>query len=155
MTEIKLRPLLTLKPLADSRTVNHVGVVPAGYARRVVFVTGGSFEGERLNGSIVPGGGDFLLMRPDGAMHLDVRLVLETVQGELIYLTYVGRRHASPEVMAKYVASEAVAPQDEYFRTIVQFETGAPRLLWLNNILAVGTGHRIASGVIYEISEIL
>lgn len=45
MTEIKLRPLMTFCPLADAQSAYHIGDVPMGYARRVTFVTGGTFEG--------------------------------------------------------------------------------------------------------------
>src|SRR5260370_29244683 len=98
MVEIERRPLVDLR-IETANGATHIGPVPAGYQRRVVFVTGGGFEGERLRGTVLPGGGDFLMMRPDGAMHLDVRLVLETDKGEMIYMSYVGRRHGSPAVM--------------------------------------------------------
>jgi hypothetical protein len=153
MVEISLKPLFTMQ--ADTANgATHIGPVPVGYQRRVVFVTGGRFDGGRLSGRILPGGGDFLMMRPDGGMHLDVRLVLETDAGELIYMTYVGRRHGPPEVMERYKNSEAVAYGEDYFRTIVQFETAAPRLAWLNGILAIGAGYRTADGAVYEIFEI-
>lgn len=153
MVEIGLEPLFEMRAhTADGHT--HIGPVAAGYQRRVVFVTGGRFEGTRLAGRVLPGGGDFLIIRPDGAMHLDVRLVLETDAGEPIYMTYAGRRHGPPEVMARYARSEPVAFGEDYFRTIVQFETAAPELAWLNDILAVGAGYRTEEGVVYEIFEI-
>ncbi|MFD2857765.1 DUF3237 domain-containing protein [Seohaeicola zhoushanensis] len=108
-----------------------------------------------MTGKVRSGGGDFLTIRPDGGYNLDVRLVLETEMGELIYMTYVGRRNGAPEVMDRYKRNEAVAAGEDYFRTIVQFETAAPRLFRLNDILAVGTGLRLASGPVYEIFEIL
>jgi hypothetical protein len=61
-----------------------MGPVPLGFQRRAVFFTGGKFEGDRPRGRVLPGGGDFLMMRPDGAMHLDARLILETDPIELI-----------------------------------------------------------------------
>jgi hypothetical protein len=153
MVEVKLSPLFRM--LADTGNgATHIGPVPVGYQRRVVFVTGGRFEGERLSGHILPGGGDFLMMRPDGGMHLDVRLVLETWEHELIYMTYVGRRHGPPEVMERYKTSSPVAFGEDYFRTIIQFETAAPRLAWLNGILAIGAGYRTAEGAVYEVFEI-
>ncbi len=154
MVEVKLRPLFDMRA-HTANGATHIGAVPIGYQRRVVFVTGGTFRGERLNGKILPGGGDFLMMRPDGGMHLDVRLVLETDESELIYMTYVGRRHGPPEIMERYKNSEAVAYGEDYFRTIIQFETAAPRLLWLNGILAIGAGYRTAEGAVYEVFEIL
>lgn len=153
MVEITLAPLFRMQ--ADTaHGSTHIGPVPVGYERRVVFVSGGRLEGDRLRGQVMPGGGDFLMMRPDGGMHLDVRLVLETDEGELIYMTYVGRRHGPLDVMERYKTSSPVAYGEDYFRTIVQFETAAPRLLWLNGILAVGAGYRTDEGAVYEIFEI-
>lgn len=153
MVEIALKPLFRLQCDTANGSI-HVGPIPIGYERRVVFVTGGRFEGERLSGRVVPGGGDFLTMRPDGGMHLDVRLVLETEAGETVYMTYVGRRHGSPEVMERYKRNAAVPFGDDYFRTIIQFETAAPRLDWLNGILGVGAGWRTTEGAVYEVFEI-
>src|SRR2546421_6596234 len=60
-------------------------------ARTFVGVTGGTFEGERLRGTIVPGsGGDYLTMRANGSMKLDVRMVLTTHDGASVLMTYCG-----------------------------------------------------------------
>ena len=42
-------------------------------ARRIVPVTGGTFEGPKLKGTALSGGGDWILRRPDGANELNVR----------------------------------------------------------------------------------
>ncbi|MEX0407453.1 DUF3237 domain-containing protein [Aquibium sp. LZ166] len=154
MVEVQLKPLFEMRAHTANGATD-IGEVPVGYKRRVVFVTGGTFSGDRLKGKVLPGGGDFLMMRPDGGMHLDVRLVLETDEGERIYMTYVGRRHGPPEVMERYRNSEPVAYGEDYFRTIIQFETAAPRLTWLNGILGIGAGYRTAEGAVYEVFEIL
>ena len=52
--------------------------------RLVASITGGVFEGERLKGTVRPGGGDWLLNRTDGVTQLDVRLALETDDGAAI-----------------------------------------------------------------------
>ena len=154
LVEIGLKPLFKLT--IDAREAPlHVGRIPIGYDRRIVFVSGGDFEGDRVSGSVLPGGGDFLTMRPDGAMHLDVRLVLRTKEDELIYLTYQGRRHGSPEILERYRQSLPVSFEEDYFRTQVQFETASPQLSWLNDLLAIGAGYRTAKGPVYEIFEIL
>jgi hypothetical protein len=154
MVEVRLCPLFKIKAYPAAGAVQ-IGLVPLGYQRRVVFIGGGEFKGDRLKGTVLPGGGDFMLGRPDGGMHLDVRLVLETEQKELIYMTYIGRRHGSPEIMKRYKTGEAVAYGEDYFRTIVQFETSSTRLSWLNDILAIGAGYREPEAVAYEIFEIL
>jgi Protein of unknown function (DUF3237) len=44
-----------------------IGTTPRGI-RQFYLAIGGSFEGPRLRGEVLPDGGDWLLMRPDGAL---------------------------------------------------------------------------------------
>jgi hypothetical protein len=46
--------------------VHDLGATPKGW-RRIVGVNGGRFSGPKLNGIVLPGGGDWLLRRPPGA----------------------------------------------------------------------------------------
>lgn len=132
-----------------------LGDTPAG-RRRVATVTGGVFEGDRLSGEVLgTAGGDWMLLRPDGVLALDVRLQLRTREGELIHMAYRGMRHGPADVMARLAAGEPVDPADYYFRIVPTFETGAPRLQWLHRIVAIGTGRREPSGPIYKIYEVL
>jgi len=123
--------------------------------RRIVAVDGGDFEGPKLRGRILPGGADCMLVRPDGVVVLDVRVPLETDDGELIFMCYKGLRHGPPEVMEQLARGETVDPSAYYFRITPWFETGAQKYDWLNRIVAVGTGQRLASGPIYCVYEIL
>jgi hypothetical protein len=132
-----------------------IGDVPMGFFRRAGIITAGSFSGERLSGKVLPGGGDWLFRRPDGVTHLDVRAMLETSEGETIYMTYTGLLNMSDAVQARLAAGETIAAHEMYFRTAVQFETAAPDLLWLNNIVAFGIGERRPTGPSYEIFELL
>ena len=152
MSGVNSRHLFT----ARMQTRSHlVGPVPMGFSRRVGILSGGTFEGERLNGRVLPGGGDWLIQRPDGAVHLDVRCVLETSEDELIYMTYTGRRRTSSDVDLRLLRGEAIAADEMYFRTAIQFEASAERLLWLNDIVAIGIGSRPAAGPTYQVFEIL
>jgi hypothetical protein len=154
MNGIQLRHLFTIKADVDVPP-QLVGAVPMGYTRRVMCVTGGRFEGERLRGKVLPGGADTVLERADGGLHLDVRLMLETDAGELIYMTYTGRRNGPPELMKKIVAREPIPRGADYFRVAIQFETAAKDLLWLNDRIAIGSGHREPNGPVYEVHEVL
>src|SRR5512137_2080506 len=86
-----------------------LGKTPLG-DRRVVVVTGGSFEGPRLRGTVEPGGTDWSLARPDGALQLDVRLCLKTDDGALIGMTYRGYRHGPAAVIERLNRGENVDP---------------------------------------------
>ena len=58
-------------------------------------MTGGTFEGEELKGTVLPSpGGDWLLLRRDGILQLDVRITLKTADDHLIYMSYRGMRRA-------------------------------------------------------------
>lgn len=150
---IQTRPLFEVRFSVPE--IVDVGDTPAG-RRRVATVAGGTFEGERLSGEVLgSSGGDWMLLRPDGVLVLDVRVQLRTREGELIHMAYRGLRHGPADVMARLAAGEAVDPASYYFRIVPTFETGAPRLQWLHRIVAIGTGRREASGPIYQIHEVL
>ncbi len=144
--------LMTLQ--VNVAPVQRIGAVPLG-TRTTVPITSGTFEGPRLRGKVGPGSGDWLLLRPDGVLELDLRVTLETDDGALIHMTSFGLRHGPPEVIAAIARGETVDPASYYFRTTPRFETAAPRYAFLNRLLAVASGDRRSSGPIYTIDEIL
>jgi hypothetical protein len=131
-----------------------IGAVPLG-TRAVAPIASGHFEGPRLRGRVLPGGGDWTLLRGDGVLELDLRVTLETDDGALIHLASFGLRHGPPEVLAALARGESVDPAAYYFRTTPRFETADPKYAFLNRLLAVSTGDRRAAGPIYTIDEIL
>jgi hypothetical protein len=150
--EARTRPLAILT--ARLAPAQALGPTPAGN-RKIVTVEGGSFAGPRINGKILPGGGDWALTRQDGVLLLDVRLTIETEDKALIYCTYSGQRHGPPETMARLARGEHVDPGEMYFRIAPKFETSAAKYQWLNRLLAVGIGERLAEGPRYHIHELL
>jgi uncharacterized protein DUF3237 len=118
-----------------------VGAGPYG-TRLVVEVLGGSFEGKRLRGKILTGGGDWLLAGPDGFGRLDVRAQLVTEDGAAIYLSYFGLLEMNAKVQQALAdAKNGTDFGDHYFRTSPRFETGDPRYAWLNQSMFLAEGH--------------
>jgi hypothetical protein len=132
----------------------HLGTTPLG-DRRIVAVTGGQFEGPKLRGTVLAGGSDWILARPDGALQLDVRATLQTYDGAVINMVYGGLRHGPTDVIDRLNRGEAVDPSEYYFRTAPFFETSVEKYAWLNRIVAVGTGHRLPAGPIYTVYQVL
>ena len=130
------RPLMLLR-LATSPT-EEVGATPHG-TLSIFPVIGGSFEGERLRGKVLAGGGDWVTRRVDDTLELDLRVTLETDDGALIYTTFSGLRDDA----------------HNYFRTLPRFETAASKYAFLNRLLAVGIGEIRADGPVHIIEEIL
>ncbi len=158
LRNVPTQPLFVMR--LDVRPMQVLGATPAG-VRRVGIVSGGSFAGERLSGEVLGGGNDWQVLRGDGVLTLDVRLVLKTKDGATIGMTYDGLRHGPPEILARIDAGETVDPASYYFRIAPRFETASPDYGWLNRTLAIGCGHRQTDGPIivssksYEASGLL
>src|SRR5256714_11095303 len=131
-----------------------LGAVPHG-TRVIAPITSGDFEGPRLRGRVLPGGGDWLLLRSDGVLELDLRITLETDDRALIYMTFQGLRHAPPEVTSALSRGEVVDPARYYFRTVPRFETAAESYAFLNRIVTIGVGETRPDGAVQRIDEIL
>ena len=149
---LRLEPLfratITLAPPQE------LGDAPLG-RRRIIPITGGRVSGARLQGTVLPGGADWQVVRSDGVADLDARYTVETDDGALIYVNNRGLRHGPPEVLAQLARGEDVDPARYYMRTHPRFETGDARYAWLNRIVCVGTGARRAASVELEIFEVL
>ncbi len=127
-----------------------LGDVAQGH-RRIVPQTGGTFTGPELNGKLLPGASaDWQIVLPDGTALGDIRYVLQTDAGELLYVQSRGVRHGSAEVLARLASGEQVDASEYTFRTSTQIETAAPALDWLNKGIFISVGCRQAAGVIYE-----
>jgi hypothetical protein len=148
---LRTRPLFVLREKVPPLFV--IGQTPNAF-RRVGAIEGGSFHGDRLSGEVVTGN-DWQSVRTDSCIRLDVRLVLRTTDGALIAMTYQCLRAGPPEVIEKLDKGETVDPGSYYFRMNPMFETAAPQYDWINRILAVGVGHRLPDGPLYNIFEVL
>lgn len=151
LNSLRTRPLFVLREQVPPLLV--VGQTPNAF-RRIGVVQGGSFEGERLSGEVVSGN-DWQSVRTDSCIKLDVRLVLKTTDGALIVMTYQCLRAGTPEIIEKLDKGEPVDPTSYYFRMNPMFETASKKYDWMNRIITVGTGHRLADGPLYSIFEIL
>lgn len=152
--EITTRHLFDM--IVDLSPRLEIGAGPLG--RRILFGSaGGTFYGPRLCGEVLPGGGDWALFRPDGAMTLDVRLTLRTHDEALVHMTYSGRWIIPPELrgdLADPARRYDIDPSRYYFRTNPLLETGAEHYGWLNDIVCVGSGYLIPGGIAYKVAQV-
>ena len=146
------QPLMTVRIVAA--LPQKIGAIPHGM-RSIVPVTGGDFEGPRLRGKVMPGGGDWLLSRSDAVLELDLRITLETDDQALIYMSFQGLRHGPADMIAALSRGEVVDPASYYFRTVPRFETASEKYAFLNRIITVGLGETRPDGAVHRIEEIL
>jgi len=133
---INSRPLMVLR--LETSATQDIGSTPQG-ALTIFPVTGGSFEGERLRGKVLAGGGDWVTAHSNGTLTVDLRVTLETDDKGLIHMTFTGVRDDA----------------NHYFRTVPRFETAAPKYAFLNRLLAIGIGEIRPEGPVHIIEEIL
>ena len=107
---------------------------PAG-TRVIVAASSGTFEGPSMRGTVSGPGGDWVTVRADGSMHLDVRIVLKTDDGADIYMEYkgIGLNGAT------------------HITTAPMFQTGAEQYAWLNSVVAVARGTSGGGKVTYDV----
>ncbi|GIK79871.1 MAG: DUF3237 domain-containing protein [Pseudorhodoplanes sp.] len=149
---ISPQPLFQVR--AELADILHLGATPYG-ERRIIHILGGSVEGPRLKGTILPGGADWQIIRADGAADIRARYTIAAETGGLVLVNSEGLRHGPPEVLARLARGENVDPALYYFRTAMRFETSDPALAWLNRILALARGAREARAVRLDVYEVL
>jgi Protein of unknown function (DUF3237) len=92
-----------------------LGASPLGELR-IGYVSGGRFAGERLRGTVLPGGGNWSRggrLAEDASLGtFDARAVWQTDDGALIYVTYTGRSVIPDAVRAKFAAPDGGASVD-------------------------------------------
>ena len=125
--------------------------------RRVRFApspTGSLHVGNALSAVANRGLGDWMLLRRDGILMLDVRITLKTDDGHLVYMSYRGMRHGPAFVMEQLNRGEPVDPAQVYFRCLPAFETASPALAWINERLFAGSGVRHPDRVAMQFFEL-
>ena len=134
--------LFTLTANTADKPPAMIGAGPAG-TRLVVTAMSGSFEGPKMKGIVADAaGGDWVVIRSDGSMALDVRIVLQTDDGAAILMTYTG-------------IGIRAADGSTSLRTAPRFEVGDERYAWLNNVQAVAHGTTGTGTVTYEVYALL
>jgi len=154
MSDLKTEFLFDITAELDREGTVDVGATPHG-TRRIIYIKGGTFEGPKVRGVVLPGGGDWLIVRPDGAVVLDVRAALRTDDGDIIYVYYRGINSLTAEARERLSKGETVDTSERYFRTTPVFETASEKYDWLNRIVAVGIGRTTPTGVGYKVYAVL
>lgn len=129
------------------------GAGPLG-TRMVVDVDGGWVKGERIHGTVVGPGADWVMIGPDGYGRIDVRLQIVTDDGVVLYATYTGLLEMNDKLVGAMLGDGTTDFDDHYFRTTPRLETGDERYAWVNTTIFVAHGRITGSGVEYEVFRV-
>ena len=103
-----------------------IGETSMGGRRRIPII-GGTFEGERIKGKVIPGGMDWQLIRGDGVTEVEADYMIQADDGAMIHVYNHGI----------IVPGKDGAPP--YIRTSPQFEAPIGPHDWLNKTVFLGT----------------
>jgi hypothetical protein len=119
-------------------------------------VSGGTVSGPRINGVLLPGGGDWLTIAPAGWGRIDVRGQIRTDDGAHLFIHYGGWLELNSSVMGALQGSGETSFTDQYYRATPRIESGAPAYAWVNQRVFIGKGRMITGpGIEVAIFEIL
>lgn len=116
-----------------------IGPIAEGL-RLNIYVTGGTVDGPRMRGKILPVGADWLTVRTDGVAVLDVRATIETDDGALVYTYYKGVADLGPDGYQSFLEGAPPPPDGIPLRTNPWFQTSHASYLWMTRGLFVEIG---------------
>jgi hypothetical protein len=122
--------------------------------RAPVWVSSGTFTGERLSGTVLPGGVDWLLIDAAGIWHIDVRTTLVIDGGPIVACTYNGRVRLPEGGLERMLAGDTLSADEIYFRAAPTFETEEGEYGWLNSVQAVSVGSLGPGTVVHDFFEV-
>lgn len=124
--------------------------------KRIVPINGGTVEGPRFKGVVLPGGNDWQTLRAtDGNTQIYARYTLKHEDGTLVSVINPGVRRGPPEVMARLAAGEVVNPALYYFRASPQFDVQPGPHGWLMENTFVCVGKRWPDAVDLDFYRVL
>jgi hypothetical protein len=153
-------PLLSALPVEHLFDM-HVDLQPAlpiatSVGARLTFITtGGVVEGPKLQGEILPGGGDWLLVGSDQVGRADIRATIRTHDDALIHYEARGIIKVPADGLQRLAAGEVLPFGETYVRTTPKFETADERYAWLSEVVLVGYNILSPDHIDYRIYKVL
>ena len=124
--------------------------------RRIINISGGTFSGPKIKGTVLRGGADWQTVREDGTADLVARYSLKTDDGLIIFVENTGIRTAPRAVLDRLARGEEVPPSEYYMRTSARMEVEAgSKYDWLNKSVIISTGMRRANSVVIHFYRVL
>lgn len=131
-TQIRTEYLMTMTLPTERKAIDPTLTI-------VNILPGGSVKGPAISGKVIAPGGDWLRTLPSGALRQEARLTIETDDGALIYMSYVGVVVLSKEAGEVLARGEVLNDKGvPYFINTPLFQTSSEKYSWLNKVQAIG-----------------
>jgi len=123
-------------PVACDR--DPVGETPDGLRMKFLLQNGGNVHGPALTGEILPVGGDWMRVRPDGIGIAEISALIKPVGGGIILSEYSGIVDFGSDGYRLLAAGGA--PKRAPLRFAPRYLTADPRWSWMNRLQCFGVG---------------
>ncbi|KQS02351.1 hypothetical protein ASG11_16475 [Sphingomonas sp. Leaf357] len=111
-----------------------IGRTPYGIRRRIPII-GGTFEGPRIRGRVLPGGADWQLQRADDYTLIEADYMIQAEDGTQIHVRNRGLTN-----------TRVAGAKARYLRTVPEFEAPTGPHDWLNQSIFVGSLQGVPAG---------
>mmetsp|Transcript_4819 Transcript_4819/g.7435 ORF Transcript_4819/g.7435 Transcript_4819/m.7435 type:complete len:117 (-) Transcript_4819:896-1246(-) len=108
-------------------------------AQNLTICVSGTVEGPNFSATILPPSADWLQIKPNGCVCINVKIFLKTHDGEFIYQHVTGRSVRDPE-----------SPQNSMIRCMCVFETSSEKYLHLNQKAYLGHGVKTGMNIVLD-----
>lgn len=110
--------------------------------RRIIPITGGTFEGPKLKGTVLNGGADYQFVNEeDTRTEVEAIYSILTDDGVTIHIRNKGVLFMNPEVMAQLEKGISIDWNKVYFRAAPTFEAPIDSAYdWMNNAIFICKG---------------
>lgn len=121
-----------------------------GAKRRFIPILGGVVSGPRLQGDVLPGGGDWQTVTPEGVAKIDARYFLKLTDDTIVEVATPGVRVASAEIAERLARGEDVDPKLYYYRVTPMLRVKSGAQDWLGKTVFVAKGARKPDHVSFD-----
>jgi hypothetical protein len=115
-----------------------VGETPDGLRMKFLLGSGGYVQGPALTGEIVPVGGDWMRIRPDGVGIAEIHALIKPVGGGIILTEYSGVVDFGPD--GYRLLASGGGPKRAALRFAPRYLTASPSFSWINRLQCLGVG---------------
>lgn len=143
-----LKKVFTISVTVDTPIV--VGQDERAGRRQLIPVLGGELCGEGIHGTVLPGGVDSQVIRPNGRCELSARYGVRLDDGSSFYVENNGIRTVPPEYAGEVLQGKFVDPSLYYFCTKPSFEVYDRRLDWMLDKLFICCATRLPDQVLLD-----
>lgn len=125
--------------------------IPTPTGHRLTYIAKPGKVTGAINGEVLEGGGDWVVVGADGISRMDIRQTIRSDDGALIHFAARGIVRLPADGRDRIAQGGLIGFAESYIRTTPRFETSDERYSWLNGQVFVSVGEFSAGHIDHRI----